>query len=549
MNEPSYILYVRKSSEDAERQSLSIPAQKRKLKEMFPGIKIVAVLEESRSAFEPGRPVFADVIEMMRAGKADSILSWHPDRLSRNEIDAATITYAIRRGIIKDLKFGSYHFNNSPDGIMMLQNMMSQSQYYSAKLSVDVKRGNEQQRKSGWLTYRPMPGYLNARNPNNPDQGIIVIDEDRFTMVRKMWDMLLTGAYSVPMIEKIANEDWKYRSPVRRRSGGTPIHRNSLYKVFTNIRYTGLIPVPDKPGEFETAQYPAMVTMEEYDKAQIVLGKKGKPRQSISKEFEYRGFLFCKECGCQITAQDKFKTLKSGAVCHYVYYHCTHRRPCKNRKTVEEKNIAKQLYDLLDSYTIHPLFEEWALEAMKDMNDAEAEERRAVEGSQFRALEQLRQQYDKLVDMASKELIQDDKFKEKSKHLLAQIKDMEDEVTNTTNRAASWRLAMHKTIDVIAHGRERFEDGGFIGKRDVLLALGSNPTLYDGIIELTEFEWLIPIKEGLPELKAEMAKVQPQDLQIDNPALEPIRTSWLGMKDSNSNIRMNKNVKNVKIIV
>lgn len=103
MKEPRYILYVRKSSEDAERQSLSIPAQKRKLKEMFPSIKIVDTLEESRSAFEPGRPLFATVIDKLRNGEAEGILSWHPDRLSRNEIDAATITYAIRRGIIQFL--------------------------------------------------------------------------------------------------------------------------------------------------------------------------------------------------------------------------------------------------------------------------------------------------------------------------------------------------------------------------------------------------------------------------------------------------------------
>jgi site-specific DNA recombinase len=533
MRELRYILYVRKSSEDAERQSLSIPAQIRKLKELFPKIKIVIVLEESKSAFSPGRPVFNQMLEMLETGKAEGILSWHPDRLSRNEIDAARITYAIRRGKILDLKFGSYYFNNSPDGIMMLQNMMSQSQYYSAKLSVDVKRGNEQQRKSGWLTYRPMPGYLNARNPNNPDQGITVIDEDRYVLVRKMWDMLLTGAYSVPMIEKVATNDWGYRSPKRRRSGDRPIHRNTLYKMFTNIRYTGLIPVPGEPTEHEIAKYPAMITMDEFDKAQIILGRKGKPRQATKKEFAYRGFLFCKECGCQVTAQDKLKKLKDGSVNKHIYYHCTHKRPCKNRKMVEEKNAAAQLNEILDSYTIHPLFEEWALEAIKDMNFTEAEERTAIENAQFKTLQQLRQQYDKLVDMASKELIKDDKFKEKSEVLLIQIKAMEDDVSDTSNRAESFRKAMHRTIDVIAHGRERFDVGGFVEKRDVLLAIGSTPTLYDGKIELTPYEWLIPVKEGLPELKAELDKVQPEEQRIGNLALEPIRTQWLGMRDSN----------------
>lgn len=535
MDNLRYILYVRKSSEEKDRQSLSIEAQLTELREKFSHLNIVAVWPEEQSAFELGRPVFAKVLDMIDNHEADAILAWHPDRLSRNAIDAAAITHRVSTGVIKDLKFGSYYFNNSADGIMMLQNMMSQSQYFSAKLSVDVKRGNRQQRRNGWLTYRAMPGYLNARNPVNHDQGIIIKDAERFDLVRKMWDMLLTGAYSVPQIQKIANEEWGYRSPIRDHSGGTPLHRNTLYHLFNNVRYAGLIPKPGKPEEYEErkAEYPAMITLEEFDKAQLILGKQGKPRQSISKEFAYRGFLFCKECGCQITAQDKFKKLKNGKVLHYVYYHCTHRRPCSNRKTVEEKDIAGQLNAILDKYTIHPLFEEWALEAMKEMNADEAKEREAIEDSQFKTLQGLRKQYDKYIDMLSKDLIQEDKFKEKSEELLSQIKKAESGVTSTTDRAASWRDAMLKTIDAIAHGRERFDNGGIIGKRDVLLALGSTPTLYDGIIELIPYDWLIPIEEGLPELKTATEKVQPQDLQIGNPELEPIRTKWLGMRDSN----------------
>jgi hypothetical protein len=86
---------------------------------------------------------------------------------------------------------------------------------------------------------------------------------------------------------------------------------------------------------------------------------------------------------------------------------------------------------------------------------------------------------------------------------------------------------MYKTIDVIAHGREKFENGSFIAKRDVLLALGTYPTLDNGVIELTPFEWLIPIEQGLPELTAAIEKVQPQDLQIGNLELEPVRIEWL----------------------
>jgi len=88
---------------------------------------------------------------------------------------------------------------------------------------------------------------------------------------------------------------------------------------------------------------------------------------------------------------------------------------------------------------------------MKEMNGSEAYERKAIEDTQFKNVKQLRQQYDKLVEMASKDLIQDDTFKEKSEDLLSKIKEAENDVAETNNRSASWREAMYKTIDVIAH--------------------------------------------------------------------------------------------------
>ena len=143
-NKTKYFAYVRKSTEGEERQALSIESQKDKVREVFPGLVIVDVLEERHSAFKPyNRPVFDQMIKRIESGEAGGIIAWHPDRLSRNEIDASTITYLVRMGKIADLKFGSYNFDNSPEGIMMLQLALSQSQYFSSKLGKDVKRGLE----------------------------------------------------------------------------------------------------------------------------------------------------------------------------------------------------------------------------------------------------------------------------------------------------------------------------------------------------------------------------------------------------------------------
>src|SRR3989344_7134810 len=88
-----YYEYIRKSSEDKSRQILSLESQEEELKKFSPNDpdSIVDTLKESRSAKKPGRPVFNQMMDNIAMGKAQGIKVWHPDRLSRNPIDAARL--------------------------------------------------------------------------------------------------------------------------------------------------------------------------------------------------------------------------------------------------------------------------------------------------------------------------------------------------------------------------------------------------------------------------------------------------------------------------
>ena len=425
MNKLRYIAYVRKSTEQSERQSLSIPAQKRKIKEMFPDIYIVKWIEESMSAFKPGRPGFNQMMQMLESGEADGIAGWHPDRISRCEIDAAQITYGMRIGIVKDLKFGSYTFENSPEGIMMLQNVMSHSQYFSSKLSKDVKRGNEEQRQRGWLTGRSPEGYLNARSPDGSDFGVIVKDPERFSLRRQMWDLMLTGKYSVPQIVKIADEQWGYKTRGSRKFPGRTPTRNNIYAMFNNYRYAGKIPIPGKPGEFTDASYPAMVTDEEFNRVQELLGRKGCRKLTTKKDFAFRGTVMCGECGNMITAEDTIKRFKNGTTRTYKYYHCTLKKNCSQRKFVREENLETQLTELVSKYTILPQFKEWALETLKEQNKNESTDIDSVLSTQDRTIEGSHKEMSGLIDMAARELISEEQFLQKKVKLEKQITQLE----------------------------------------------------------------------------------------------------------------------------
>ncbi len=127
------------------------------------------------------------MLQMVDNGELDGILAWHPDRLSRNEMDAAAIAMRARKGILKDLQFVNYYFHNFPKGIMMLQIALSQNQYYSSKLSGDVKRGMQSKIDKVWWPHRALPGYVNDKDKPKGEKTISP-DPVRFPLIRRLFD-------------------------------------------------------------------------------------------------------------------------------------------------------------------------------------------------------------------------------------------------------------------------------------------------------------------------------------------------------------------------
>ncbi len=528
MNHLRYVGYVRKSTEDEERQVLSKEAQQNKIRERFSDLNIVDILDESKSAAEPDkRPVFTSILKMIDDGKIDGVIAWHPDRLSRNEIDASSITYRIRKGSLKDLKFVSFTFDNSPEGMMMLQMTLSQSQYFSSKLSKDVKRGNETKRKNGGLTGVAPQGYLNDLRTKR-----VVKDPERFPLIRQAFDLFLTGEHSVQNILRTMNDDWKYRTVQRTKSGGNPLSKSALYEIFKNIRYAGLVPDPYDDLKFYPAEFPAMITQDEYDKVQGLLGSRGCPRLAQRREFALRGFIQCGECGCMITAQAKTKKLINGGETIHRYYHCTGKRgDCSQVKIYSYKKEQK-LYDelnaLLDMYELHPQLEEWSLQAFRKMADEEIKDRINVKTMQSKTATSIESQLDNLLEMASKKLIDDREYERKSKQLKEELKQSHKDQAETADRVENWYEFATKTFERLTDASEKFAKGDILEKKSILLSIGQNPVLFEGILQLTPNQWLEPVRLNAKSLRTRLDEVRTLPQQIQKASLEAIRLEWQG---------------------
>ena len=95
------------------------------------------------------------------------ILAWHPDRLARNSIDGGRVIYAVDTAKIVSLRFPTFWFEPTPQGLFMLQVAFGQSKYYSDNLVQNVNRGICQKLRRGeWLNLAPF-GYVNNPRTRN----------------------------------------------------------------------------------------------------------------------------------------------------------------------------------------------------------------------------------------------------------------------------------------------------------------------------------------------------------------------------------------------
>src|SRR5258708_1312378 len=118
-----YCLYARKSSEDDERQAMSIDSQIKEMNEMAvrEGLFIKEIRQESNSAKMSGqRPVFMQIIDDLRSGLFAGILTWAPDRLSRNAGDLGQLVDLMDQGKLVHIKTFTQAFSNTPSEKFLL---------------------------------------------------------------------------------------------------------------------------------------------------------------------------------------------------------------------------------------------------------------------------------------------------------------------------------------------------------------------------------------------------------------------------------------------
>lgn len=520
-----YFLYARKSSESEDRQIQSIDDQINRLKQLAQeqGLIIKKVFTEAKTAKNPFvRPVFTDMMERIEKGEVNGILCWQINRLSRNPVDSGRIQWLLQQNILQSIQTIEREYKPE-DNTLLFSVESGMANQFIIDLRKNTLRGMNSKVDKGWAPVLAPIGYLNDK-----DAHTIVVDPEKFPLVRKMWDFMLTGSYSAAQVLEIATNDWGFRTKQYKRRGGGELTQSGVYRMFTNIFYTGLF---DWGGKRYTGGHEPMITMDEYDRVQALLGRTSNARPQ-KHSFPFTGFIRCGTCGCMVTAEAHTKLVKGkGTMKTYQHYHCTRKKKdikC-SEASVNADDLDIQIEREIAGVAIVPEFRDWALEVIRKSNDKEIEVRTKIYETQHQTLEQTQKQLDNLTSMRYRELIDDAGFIRERDLLQNKILELRQRVKETESRADRWLELTERTFNFATYAHSAFLDGSPEAKKEILIALGSNPLLKGKNLSILTHKWFTRIQKDYPALHAEYDRLELAKHPLNkaqNQALDLVRTGW-----------------------
>ena len=537
---PKYMIYCRKSSESDERQIQSLPDQIKNLTELVQQKKLELAgepLQESKTAKVPGRPIFDQLVQMIEDGLINGIVLLNPSRLSRNTVDTGRIIYLMDQGKLLEVVTPYQTFRNNPNDKFMLNLLCTQAKLENDNKSVNVKEALRLKAERGVFPGKARPGY---KNNHEKPQGLRDISAHPvyFPLMRKLFDLALTGNYSVEKLVKEAKI-----LGIRSSKNGKPIVKSWMHRLLRDPFYTGRFIYC---GKLHKGQHPAMITDAEFNLLQDILDGRSKGRLQ-KHDFALNGVIKCGECHYTITAQEHTKKYKNGTTQVFAYYNCTKKGHHKcNQRYAPTSKIEGQFASELGLFEMDQQFVDLAYEALEKAKTTDQTTNKSSFEALQTALEGLNRRIDNLIALkispenTDGSLLTDSEFADRKRALLIEKDKITQQLDQADPNKNEWAETAREAFDFALLAYKRFNKGRPEVKKVIFKTIGLNPILLDQKLLYKPRFIFMKIKKGVKETKEKMNSLEPKNSSINQANIENYlkNSLWCGREDSNLHPRL-----------
>jgi len=356
-------LYIRQSTDEKSgKQVRSMGDQRQDCEDMaaFLGLNIVEVFQEDQSAKRPhNRPIFKSMMKELsfkspEKRRADGVLAWHPDRLSRNALEAGQILQMLDDDLIKNMYFPAYSFHNDPSGKEHLFIEFARAKGYSDRLSVAVLRGSTGREKEGAYVHgRDKFGYQKRREvPENPKLCSLFPEPCpvNYAIIQRIFALRLEGLSVESIIALLRSEGVN--------PNGATLTKSHISKCLSDPFYHGRWVINANQKEervvdlttitlHDGTQFQPVVSEAQFWKCQRWLegpGIKQKLRKHINP---IHGEIFCQYCGGRLRpARRKIKRAGQQLISQ-LGYEC-HSKQVNSQKCPQSRVKAEYIFDYIE---------------------------------------------------------------------------------------------------------------------------------------------------------------------------------------------------------